>query len=1182
MIDILKKDEVFYRISDNVLKDKNQLITGISESQKSLFVSTLYQYYKKKILVLTQDNYEAEKIYTDLSNWLGKDELFLYPGHSVLPFEMIGHSKDVEYERAKFFHCLFSKKPFVVVISVKAFCEKLPPKEVVERNIVNVKSGENVEMDELLKRLVSLGYEKVQMVEAPGQFSSRGGIIDIFSMAEDYPVRLELFDDEIESLRYFDVKTQRSVDELNEILIPPKNYLVLENSLIETGSKAIQKELKNISAKLTKKGKNYEANNLKDRVNQELEFIKQGLYVSGSQRYINFFYDNTDDFLDLISDDTLIWLDEANRLKESYEFLEHQIEEVSFSLLQEGKILPGESDLFFRLDDIISPCKNPVIFSQGLKRDVPFKKPISIETLSSKPMTSFQGNWDLFIGELKQWTYDKYKIMILAPNEERAKALIENLTGENINARFVKDFSESNDDKLEVLVTVGQLDKGFAYQNAGLVIVSYKDIFGDKKKTRIKRQKKREDTIKLSDYRELNVGDYVVHEQHGIGEYLGVSTLEVNGLFKDYLHIKYARNDKLYIPTDQIHEVEKFVGGEGKKPKLSSLGGGEWNKVKKKVKKSVHDLAKELLDLYAKRNAQKGHVFSPDTPWQKEFEDYFPYELTPDQKKAIEEVKNDMEKEKVMDRLLCGDVGYGKTEVAMRAAFKAVMDGKQVAMLVPTTILGEQHYKTFMERFNPFPVDIRVLSRFSTTAEEKEIFEGIKEGKTDILIGTHKLLNEKVKFKDLGLLIIDEEQRFGVKHKERIKMLRKNVDVLTMTATPIPRTLHMSLVSVRDLSVIETPPQGRFPVQTYVMEYSPQLIREAIKRELNRDGQVYIVYNRVQGINKIAKEVMELAPEAKIAVAHGQMAERKLEKVMLDFLEQEYDVLVSTSIVEAGLDIQNVNTIIIFDADKMGLSQLYQLRGRVGRSDKMAYAYLTYRKDKVLTREAEKRLQAIKEFTELGSGFKLALRDLEIRGAGNILGSEQHGFIMAVGFDMYCKMLEDAVKNIRGESEDEHEEEKSEQLPQADLNINAYLPFDYIPDHGQKIDIYQKVSKIENLKENEDLYEELKDRFGPPPQPVLNLLDVAAIKIKAKNCGIGSISEEDSFVLLEFSSMENIKGQRLLMLTEKFRDRLTVSYSDVLILKLNKKGLSEDKILKILKELLDSLSKLRMDEVKSS
>ncbi len=1186
LIKYLQNDEIFHKIANNIFGKKANLITGISDGQKSLFLAITYKLNKNNILVLTQDNYEAEKTFNDLSNFIEKDELFFYPGHSVLPFEMVGYSKEVEHERAKFFSCLFSGKPFISVMPVKAFCEKLPPREVVERNVIRLQRDGCVEISDLSKRLVNLGYEKVQMVESPGQFSIRGGIVDIFSMAEESPIRIELFDDEVDSLRYFDVKTQRSKENLEEILVPPQNYLVLEGKIAEKGIYNIETELDEVTKKLAKKGKDFEAGNLKDRINQELEFLREGLYVSGIQRYINYFYESLDDFMGYLGEDTVIWLDEPHRLKESYDFLVSQVEETSSSLLQEGKILPLESDLFYNLGDIINSSDHPVIFSQALKRDVPFKNPAVIESVSSKPMTSFGGNWKLFINELKQWLNDRYKIIILTLNEERGKHLVSSLNDENIYSEYVGELSEADlkNEPSKVFITEGNLNSGFIYQEAGIVIVTHKDIFGEKKRGGIKKRKKREDTVKLSDYRELNVGDFVVHEQHGIGKYLGVSTLEVNGLFKDYLHIKYAGNDKLYIPTDQIHEVEKYIGGEGKKPKLSSLGGAEWNKVKKKVKKSVHDLAKELLDLYAKRDAEKGYAFGPDTPWQKEFEDYFPYELTEDQEKAVEEVKNDMEKEKVMDRLLCGDVGYGKTEVAMRAAFKAVMDGKQIAVLVPTTILAQQHYKTFYERLSSFPVDIRVLSRFSTSSEEKETFEGIKKGGVDILIGTHKLLNDKVKFKDLGLLIIDEEQRFGVRHKEKIKMLRKNVDVLTMTATPIPRTLHMSLVNVRDLSVIETPPEGRFPVQTYVMEYSPQLIREAIKREMNREGQIYVVYNRVQGINKIAKEVKDLVPETRIGVAHGQMAERKLEKVMLDFLDKEYDVLVSTSIVEAGLDIQNVNTIIIFDADKMGLSQLYQLRGRVGRSDKMAYAYLTYRKDKILTKEAEKRLKAIKEFTELGSGFKLALRDLEIRGAGNILGAEQHGFIMAVGFDMYCKMLEDAVNNIKkdtGEAKEETIEDK-EFVSQVDLKLNAYLPYDYIPDHGQKIDIYQKVSRIDDLQDKEDLLDELIDRFGSPPQPVLNLLDISEIKIKAKEVGISSVREENKTVMLEFKSMEGIKGKKLLELTENFRDKMTVSYSDVLILKLKRDNMEEKELLNTLKAMLDSLAYLKEDKVKSS
>jgi transcription-repair coupling factor (superfamily II helicase) len=717
------------------------------------------------------------------------------------------------------------------------------------------------------------------------------------------------------------------------------------------------------------------------------------------------------------------------------------------------------------------------------------------------------------------------------------------------------------------LLISGQCPGGFSLVRENLVVITDRELLRRQPKVRLRQ--KRKETLRIADYRELKVGDFVVHELHGIGSYQGISTLEIGGIQRDYLFIKYIGTDKLFIPTDQIDNIRKYIGVEGKAPRLSSLGGQEWTRVKAKVRESVEELARELLSLYSEREAAQGFAFSPDQAWQHEFEDRFPFRETPDQLRAVEDVKRDMEETKPMDRLICGDVGFGKTEVALRGVFKAILDGKQAAFLVPTTILAQQHYRTFKERFEGYPVSVDVLSRFRTARQQQETLKNIRTGRVDLVIGTHRLLSGDVRFKDLGLLIVDEEQRFGVKHKEKLKMLKKNVDVLTLTATPIPRTLHMSLAGARDLSVIETPPEDRYPIQTYVVEYSDYLIREAVLKEIRRGGQVYFVYNRVQSIYRWVENLQKLLPEIRIGLGHGQMSESRLEKVMYDFLNKEYDLLVSTTIVEAGLDLPNVNTMIIYDADKLGLAQLYQLRGRVGRSNRVAYCYMTFQKDKVLTEVAEKRLQAIKEFTELGSGLKVALRDLEIRGAGNILGPEQHGFVAAVGFDLYCQLLEQSVQVLKGERRGPEKPEI-----RVELSVNAYIPTKYIPDQEQKIELYQKISQAEDEGDLIDVDEEMRDRYGPVPAPVGNLLKVARIKQLAAEVGIETLHEEGSVVRLAFPSERRFDSDRLWKLARASGGRIRVSAGKGFVFKVVRQGLTEESFLQFLLELLGDIKSL--------
>jgi transcription-repair coupling factor (superfamily II helicase) len=776
---------------------------------------------------------------------------------------------------------------------------------------------------------------------------------------------------------------------------------------------------------------------------------------------------------------------------------------------------------------------------------------------------------NLLKNELERWKKSKIQVVFLTASIDRAERLSRVLEDYKMEADIVKEFDDAEIQSVRPFITVGNLHNGFELPIRRLVVITESEVFSNQKKTR--KMKNVSDAQRIKNYQDLKVGDYVVHINHGIGQYLGVETLEIDGIHKDYLHLRYAGNDKLYVPVEQLDQVQKYIGSEEKEPKLYHLGGTDWARVKSKVSKSVRDIAQDLIKLYAERQATPGHAFSPDGPWQREFEAMFPYEETADQLKSIEEIKKDMELGRPMDRLLCGDVGYGKTEVAIRAAFKAVMDGKQVAVLVPTTILAQQHYETFKERFTGFPVNIDVVSRFKTRKQMTESMKKLKDGTTDVIIGTHRLLNKDVVFKDLGLLIIDEEQRFGVSHKEKLKALKTTVDCLTLTATPIPRTLHMSMLGIRDLSVIETPPENRFPVQTYVVEYSDMLVREAIEREIGRGGQVYFLYNKVNGIDQMADRIRQLVPEARVSIGHGRMSEEELERVMLDFLQGESDVLVSTTIIETGIDIPNVNTLIVYDADHLGLSQLYQLRGRVGRSNRIAYAYFTYQKDKVLTEVAEKRLQAIKEFTELGSGFKIAMRDLSIRGAGSLLGAEQHGFIASVGFDLYSDMLAQAVQELKGDVV-----EKAEN-PQIELAVDAYIPSSYITDSKQKIEMYKKFVAARTLDDVTDLEEEIEDRFGDIPDEVRNLLAVSRLKAYAIDYDFLSLIGQGQEVQIKLHERQNllINGEKLFGLSNQFPGRIKLTAGQNIIISIKVKGLNTKEMLQLLEDFMAAYKAVR-------
>ncbi|MCT4607205.1 MAG: transcription-repair coupling factor [Marinisporobacter sp.] len=1085
------------------------MVHGLMDSQIPHMVFAMHKSLKKQCLIITYSEYQAKRIYEDLAFFI-KDKVYSYPAKELVFHHYDAKSQQRVEERLKTMIKMAEEKSCIVVASIESLLHKLMPKDGFSKNFLTIRYGETIDLKKIIATFVSLGYERVDMVEAKGQCSVRGGIIDFFPVTSENPYRIELFDDEIDSIRTFDIHSQLSLEKLNEVLVTPAQEVLLESHEKEEAIKKIKVDFKKHEKKI--KGDGY------DRLNEKISNFIETLQIEnnprGFEKYLNYYYDHLELFMDYLKKDAMIFIDEPSRVKERAHTAYKELEESFKGLLEKGEVLPMQIDLITSYENFLYELKKKHIFVlSSLPKKHPHFDPKQIVSFSSRMAQSFHGKMDIFSNELKTYKYRGYKTILLCETEERGRRIEETLKEKGIEANFIKDIYQPIQSG-QTFIIEGHLNKGFEYIGSKLLVITEDEIFGKAKRKRT--AKKRKDARPIKSFIDLNIGDYVVHENHGVGKYIGVEQLKVEKAKKDYLKVKYSGEDILYVPIEQMDMVQKYIGSDAANPRLNKLGTSEWKKTKAKAKGSIVDMAKDLLKLSAIRKEKKGYTFSKDTPWQSQFEDHFPYEETPDQIRCIKELKEDMEKSIPMDRLLCGDVGYGKTEVAVRGAFKCVMDGKQVAFLVPTTILAQQHYNTFMNRFSQFPITIEMLSRFKTEKEQAEIIKKIRAGAVDILIGTHRLISKDIVFKDLGLLIIDEEQRFGVQHKEALKHLRKNVDVLTLTATPIPRTLHMSLIGLRDMSVIEDPPEERYPVQTYVIEYNEEMIRDAILREMGRGGQIYFVFNRVKGIQQMASKIRELIPDARVAVGHGQMSERQLENIMIDFMNGEYDILVCTTIIETGLDISNVNTIIIYDGDKMGLSQLYQLRGRVGRSNRLAYAYLTYQKDKILTEVAEKRLKAIKEFTEFGSGFKIAMRDLEIRGAGNLLGSQQHGHMAAIGYDLYCKLLEDTVREMKGE--------EIQEVPDTsiEINVNAFIPEKYITNESHKLEIYKKIAAIRDQQDVYDLEEEIEDRFGNIPEAVMNLISIAYIKAMAQKVGIVHITETEThakFIFDEASRM---------------------------------------------------------------
>ncbi|EIJ80083.1 transcription-repair coupling factor [Bacillus methanolicus PB1] len=1118
-----KQDDIQSVISGLEAGLKEQLIAGLSGSARTVFLASVYQQTNKPILVVTHNLLQAQKLYDDVAGLLGEKEVFLYPANELIAAEMSIASPELKAQRIETVNHWSQNQNGIMIVPVAGLRKILPPKSLWEHYQLFIKLGDEIDLEEYLQKLIKMGYVRTEMVSSPGEFSIRGGIIDIYPLTEPEPIRIELFDTQIDSIRSFSLEDQRSKEKLAEILIGPATEIPLEPEHIDN----IINKLEDGLAKSLKKIKDDKAKTqLSQNIGYELEQLKNGQKPEQLFKYLSFGYEKAGSLIDYLSGNGLIFIDEISRVQEMNDSLEKEEAEWYTSLLSEGQIV-HDIKISHQLHPLLQTSKRPILYLSLFLRHVPNTNPQNIINISCKQMQNFHGQIHVLKGEIERWKKGNYSIVFLGPDEERVKKLQRVLEDYEIDATFTGEKQELLPGKVQIMQ--GSLNTGFDIPIQKIAVITEEELFNKKTKRPARRQKL-SNAERIKSYSELRVGDYVVHVNHGIGKYLGIETLEINGVHKDYLHIRYQGNDKLYVPVEQIDLVQKYVGSEGKEPKIYKLGGSDWKRVKNKVQSSVQNIADDLIKLYAEREAAKGYAFSPDGDMQREFEAAFPYQETEDQLRSIHEIKRDMERDRPMDRLLCGDVGYGKTEVALRAAFKAIADGKQVAFLVPTTILAQQHYETMKERFQDYPIKIGLLSRFRTRKQQTGTLKGLKDGTIDLVVGTHRLLSKDVIFRDLGLLIIDEEQRFGVAHKEKIKQLKTNIDVLTLTATPIPRTLHMSMLGVRDLSVIETPPENRFPVQTYVMEYNGGLVREAIERELARGGQVYFLYNRVEDIERKAEEISMLVPDARVVYAHGKMSENELESVMLTFIEGEADVLVSTTIIETGVDIPNVNTLIVHDADKMGLSQLYQLRGRVGRSNRVAYAYFTYRKDKVLTEVAEKRLQAIKEFTELGSGFKIAMRDLSIRGAGNLLGAEQHGFIDSVGFDLYSQMLKEAIEERKGNNE----QPKRPQL-EIDLEVDAYIPDSYIADGHQKIEMYKRFRAISSLDDIEELQEEMIDRFGEYPDEVAYLFQIAEMKVYGQLAGVETIKQtkNEVMILLSEEGSEQIDGQKIFQLSSK-------------------------------------------------
>ncbi len=1098
LIKMLSNSKKFNSYIENIKNKKSPvMLTGLTDVSKTYFTYGTSKYLKRKICIITYNEIQAKRLVKDISYF--DENVVLLPKREIVTYDYVAESKDLPYERIEALNKIYENKAPIIVTTIEALMQRIIPKNVLYKNLLSFNVGKTYNLEDIKKNLILLGYTRCDLIEAKGQFSVRGGILDI-AITDKKGVRIEFWGDDVDSIRYFNISSQRSTEMIDEVTIYPCHEFVLDRNLEE-----VCKEIEN----------KYDEEKFENVVKNDIELINSGNYISKIDKYYDIFYKNTTNLLDYIEDDYIIFLDEANKIKARANNVLIDNQNVQKILLEKEKIIPEALSNIFEYEDIVGQIlKKQTVYLE--KQDTSF---IDENKLNAKrnginfitrEVNFYKSGMELFLEEVQTAINEKKTVVVLGGNEQNSQKISLLLLEKEIPHKYMENLDKDIPNSI-VIVSTGVFSTGFECYDLNLLVISSEELFNKDTKKRKKAHTDFTNGEKVV-FADLKIGDYVVHKTHGIGQFIGVNTIKADNITKDYIKIRYRDDDILYIPTNQLDNIRKYIGGGEALPKLNRLGSKEWSNTKKKVKSNLQEVARNLIELYAKRQKIKGYAFEKDTPWQTQFENSFPYVETDDQLRCIEEVKKDMETDKPMDRLLCGDVGYGKTEVAIRAAFKACMSQKQVAYLVPTTVLANQQYESFKERMEDFAIRVELLNRFRTKKEQQEVIKKLKLGEVDVVIGTHRILSKDVEFKDLGLLIIDEEHRFGVKDKEKIKELKANIDVLTMTATPIPRTLHMSIVGVRDMSVIYEPPQNRRPVQTYVLEYDEEVVKEAITRELERDGQVFYLYNNVEGIIKKSEDIKNLVPEAKVGYAHGKMSGRELEEIMMDFINKKINVLVCTTILESGIDIPNANTIIVENADRLGLAQLYQIRGRVGRSNIQSYAYITYKPDKLLSEVADKRLKAIKEFTEFGSGFKIAMRDLEIRGAGSLLGEIQHGHMDQVGYDTYCKLLDEVIKEMQGV------EVPQEIDVQIDINVSSYIPDDYIENSSQKIEIYQNIALCRNEEDIQNVIDEIIDRYGQMPEEVNNLLEIARIKELAKKAFVIKISERRDSIVFNFDA----------------------------------------------------------------
>ncbi|KRM19870.1 transcription-repair coupling factor [Ligilactobacillus hayakitensis DSM 18933 = JCM 14209] len=1111
----------------NLNENGRHLVSGLMGSAKTMLLASIFKEKQATMVLIEDDLYKAQALVSDLSNLLDENQVYLFPVEDMLLAQMATSSPENRSLRIQAMTALKEEKPVIIVTTVAAIQRPLPQVEFWQKHVLEFVLGDEFELSDLEKRLTEMGYERHNLVDAPGDFAIRGSIVDIYPLDQENPVRIDFFDVEVDSMRTFDLANQRSIENIEHLRLTPATDFIASKEQLQVAKANLQKryqqQIKKLSAEQQK--------NLENHVQPMLADLEAGFIKLDYLPYATEILEKPATILDYVPESALIMFDDYPNLLEKQRELtaakEQWFEEKisNNSLLNDVEFLP-------EIKDVEKKIKQSRVFLTLLQKGMGRLKFTSLIDVKTRSVQKFFGQMPLLKTEMSRFEKQGQTVVILVGDKERINKIEQTLLDFDMNVIL----TTQKDIKPKVAQLVeGYLNEGFEFPLGNLIFLTENELFAHAKRKQPKRMTM-SNTERLKSYTDLKEGDYVVHENHGIGRYMGLQTLEVSGKHRDYLTLMYQNDAKVFIPVDQLDKVQKYVASESKTPRINKLGGTEWKKTKSRVASKIEDIADELVELYAKREAEKGFAFSKDDAYQREFEDAFPYTETDDQLRSTAEIKKDMEKPKPMDRLLIGDVGFGKTEVALRAAFKAVQDGKQVAFLAPTTVLAQQHYDTMARRFEDFPVEIGILSRFNSAKEVKQTLELLKDGKLDIIVGTHRLLSKDVKFNNIGLLIIDEEQRFGVKHKERLKELKSSVDVLTLTATPIPRTLNMSMLGVRDLSVIETAPQNRYPIQTFVIEKNYAVIADAIRREMKRDGQVFYLHNRVDDIESVAAELNDMVPEARIGYIHGRMTELQLERILMEFIEGQYDVLVTTTIIETGVDIPNVNTLFVDNADRMGLSQLYQLRGRVGRSNRIAYAYFMYQPNKVLTEVAEKRLEAIKDFTELGSGFKIAMRDLAIRGAGNLLGKQQHGFIDSVGYDMYTQMLNDAVAKKRGKKV------RKKSNAEIILDIEAYLPTSYIEDPKQKIEIYKRLRQLENKEQYIEIQEDLIDRFGDYPDEVANLLEVSVVKMQADLALVDKIKQTKDQILVTLSKVasQKLSAKQLLKATAASQYNATV------------------------------------------